>query len=34
VKEALDRGTLMGHLPSLVAVKEALDRGTLMGHLP
>jgi hypothetical protein len=33
VKEALDRGTLMGLLPSLLAVKEALDRGTLMGLL-
>ena len=34
VKEALDRGTLMGLLPSPLAVQEALDRGTLMELLP
>jgi len=34
VEEALDRGTLMGLLPSPLAVEEALDRGTLMGLLP
>jgi hypothetical protein len=34
VEEALDRGTLMGLLPSPLAVEEALDRGTLMELLP
>ena len=34
VEEALDRGTLMGLLPSPLAAEEVLDRGTLMGLLP